>query len=541
MIMRAVLWIACLLLGGVSAHAQEILWQQIGKYDKEHLGGGVVAIGDRNGDGYDEFVETARYRRNNLIVRYLVVRSGKDGSVLKKIPPASWVYTYIYPAGDWNGDGLRDYALIDFINVSGNLVTAIDVRSGKDDSLIRRVTRGGVIDFGRQVESDLDLNADGKPDVLISAPGEVPPSLYAFSNSGKLLYKLSRRVVYLGKLGDVDGDRCDDYLVNGTGSDARGEIDILSGKTGKRIRTVYGERAGDYIGSESQHGVGDVDGDGVPDFAASTQDARAKLAVFTVFSGKTGKVLHSFRGLGGNLIKSGDLDLDGVADLLIGGGGGIPGHPNTCCIIYWFSLRDFTLTHRFLPPGLPNYNTALGSAFAIGRPRKGNPFPVLLTSEGQYGTNTSAFLYLGRMTLYRTVPKGVGGVGSACKGTLKQAPRIGLRSLGNKGARLHLNQAPAKTPALLLLGVSNSQWGGATLPLPLGFIGLPTCKLNTSLDLVVGVVTGAAGIDRGYAAVDIPIPLNGAAPKLTVYGQWLVWDSVGNRPGGLSAALSWKH
>lgn len=531
-----------LLLGSVCLPAQEILWQKVGTPGKEYFSGPVVPIGDRNGDGYDEFVGSGLLA-SSPHTPLVIVLSGKDGTPLRRMPRLG--FRSLFPAGDMNGDAIRDYAVYWYYqSVSGLSYNVIEFRSGKDDRLIWQVQGRRGFYFGNPAVGDLDLDGDGKPDLLVSVPRDTPsPSFHAYANSGKLLYKRQGRVIYhLGKLGDVDGDRCDDYLVNGLGKDSRGEIDILSGKTGKLIRTVYGERSGDWIGSETQKGVGDVDGDGIPDFVASNKPFYGyPKPVQTVFSGKTGKVLHSFRGLGGPWLDGGDMDLDGVPDLLIGSGMTIVG-TNTGGSIYWFSLRDFSLTHRFLPPGPPTYMTGMGWDFALGRRQKGNPFPVLLVSEPKYYLPyTYPLSASGRLTLYRLAPKGVGGFGSACQGTLALDPRIGLRNLGGKGVRLHLNQAPAKAPAFLLLGLSRSQWGGTTLPLPLGFIGLPGCRLNTSVDVIVSSLAGSTGISRGYAAVDISVPLAGTNPKVTVYGQWLVWDPTGNRPGAMTAALSWKH
>ena len=60
----------------------------------------------------------------------------------------------------------------------------------------------------------------------------------------------------------------------------------------------------------------------------------------------------------------------------------------------------------------------------------------------------------------------------------------------------------------------------------------PLPGMDVSFDWILG----------HYAAVDIPIPLNGPyPPHFIVYGQWLVENSTSGRPGAVTTALSWYH
>ncbi|MBN9520460.1 FG-GAP repeat protein, partial [bacterium] len=125
--------------------------------------------------------------------------------------------------------------------------------------------------------------------------------------------------------GDVTGDGVADLVV-GTGSGGVAGFRVIDGATRATVRTVQAFEAA-FTGGVFL-AVGDVDGDGFADVAASA-DATGGGRV-TVFGGRDGAVLANFFGIGdpdfrgGARVAFGDVNGDGTPDLVVtaGPGGG---------------------------------------------------------------------------------------------------------------------------------------------------------------------------------------------------------------------------
>ncbi len=130
-------------------------------------------------------------------------------------------------------------------------------------------------------------------------------------------------------LGDVDGDGVSDVVTSAptyrarssassTPSSPRGRVYVYSGKTGRLLWTQTGA-PGDNLGTGLE-GAGDVNGDGAGDVIAGAPGGNRAY----VYSGRDGRVLHTLtgrdagEGFGRSVSGVGDQDGDGVPDLLIG-------------------------------------------------------------------------------------------------------------------------------------------------------------------------------------------------------------------------------
>ncbi|MCC7171114.1 MAG: VCBS repeat-containing protein [Planctomycetes bacterium] len=130
--------------------------------------------------------------------------------------------------------------------------------------------------------------------------------------------------------GDVDLDGIADVLVGSMLNDGLGPIDagsarVHAGGTGTALFTMFGEAAGDLFGC-AVAGIGDVDADGHSDIlvGARSNDAGGLDAGRAyVFSGASHVLLGTLTGsasdhLGWSVAKTGDVNRDGDADVLVG-------------------------------------------------------------------------------------------------------------------------------------------------------------------------------------------------------------------------------
>lgn len=266
----------------------------------DRAGYSIARLPDLDGDGFPEILVGSPNRdpKSPKPGRSYVL-SGFHGSVLRVHVGVNYADRFgraVSPIGDLDGDGISEYAIgatwaVSPLGPSGPNVpgTATLYRGATGD---RIDTLGGIAEgecFGGGFAPLGDVNADGVPDFAVAA---------RFG-------------------GCVGGDPLTAY----------GHVRVLSGTTFSTMQQIEGAAQGDFLGGEptSTCAVGDIDNDGLVDYAAGAWNApgfhgRGRVALVSSASG----ILRWLEGaddgdhFGWALCAVGDLDGDGFVDVAVG-------------------------------------------------------------------------------------------------------------------------------------------------------------------------------------------------------------------------------
>lgn len=264
------------------------------------------------------------------------VYSGRTGQLLfrRSGRPGEQNGYAIADAGDVNRDGVSD--VISGAPGQGSDIGHAYVYSGANGRTIVRLRghRHGDM-FGAAVSSAGDVNGDGVPDLLVGAPGTGAAAGHAYVISGRTfrtirVLSVHRRADEFGDgvagTADLNGDGVPDVIVGASGKNpGHGAAYVYSGRTGKLLFRIPGERGNAAFGQFFVAGVGDVNGDGVPDVYVgdyASNNAGQAGGFAAVYSGVDGTRLHAWRGATGEGMgpgrSAGDVNGDGVPDIIVG-------------------------------------------------------------------------------------------------------------------------------------------------------------------------------------------------------------------------------
>lgn len=316
------------------------------------------------------------------------IYSGGSGSSLGQMQGLAQgdLFGFSLASGDAIGDARPEFLIgapgVNAADQSGTRVDAgmarLTIGSGAAILEILGPVAGGQL--GRSVAM-ADVNGDGKKDLVVGAPfsnvgaAQQAGSVYVLSYNGSSWVQLGTiqgNTNFQGvgwavaNAGDVNGDGREDILIGGpfpgAGAVASGSVFLLGLPAGGQwqiLRRFDGERLGAQFGS-AVAGPGDVDGDGVPDILigayADSPGGKTEAGSAYIFSGKTGTRLARIDGanqydhFGFSVAGAGDVNADGRRDFIVGAPDTDPGGRASAGSAFVYSFHSLAPTVSITSP-----------------------------------------------------------------------------------------------------------------------------------------------------------------------------------------------
>lgn len=520
------------LLGPIElCDGQTVLWTRLDPnpagLNTGHFGESLWLIKDCNGDGVDDvLVSDPRAQVNGIpYAGYVCILSGTTGATIHEWKGTFWGQQLSSPGavGDVDGDGAGDLALYQFDAVAQSYYFGlISGATGQPLPTSPSAFFNDEYPLG-------DVNLDGFDDFATTTYGGF--AVFAGPSGATLLYShFVALSAWLGQpitlIDDLDGDGVRDLLVAAQGNycysgipftPVVGQCFVYSGASGALIHQLSGTSTCDYFG----HAIspGDLNGDGVPDLIIDA----AGLEQYYVYSGADWSLLstHScagcpFGACQPSMTAIGDVNGDGIADYAI-----TPHAAPIVTKIYSGADHSVLVSTPPYPPSSPN---VAGWRLAAIGDANGDGVPDLVS-----GDPPGSGSLIGVVRCISLAPQGVIVQGMGCAEAGAPIPRIGADHAATHGGSftINLSNVAPNECAALILGLSNTMFGPQQLPWELSGLGLPGCRLYTSMDAFITMLSVQIGPGKGAASYTTTIPPQ-YGPGVHFYAQWAIENPPGS-------------
>jgi hypothetical protein len=397
-----------------------------------YFGHSIAAAGDVDSDGTpDVLVGSSTFWPpaqvvNPVVPGYVQLISGASGAILQQFDPPANVESFGYAVAgtsDIDGDGVGDVLIGAPGHPSGD-VGYVYVHSAATGERIRRDGVANTTNFGFALAVLGDLDLDGIDDYAAGAPWADNASTGHFGHpggwvsvhsgaTGDVLWSADAGGQFgsqfgwsLAGAGDSDGDGVAELLVGqrwGGGGmftcGAKGHLQVRSGAGGSLLRDHVGLNGCGSFGT-SASGVGDLDGDGVEDYASGEAgwvpgiDPDQPLRVFDGASGGLIATVASpapapSRAGWGFALSAGDANGDGLQDLLIGGPWYDGAGPDAG-VVYVYSIA---LGVKAYCEAQLNSQGCTSAIAGMGAPSASSPAPFLIEAAPVLNQKNGLLLY----------------------------------------------------------------------------------------------------------------------------------------------------
>lgn len=235
--------------------------------------------------------------------------------------------------------------------------------------------------FGFAVASAGDINGDGLGDVVIGAPGGTG-NVYIYADKSNQLLQSIQGPAGSGAFGwtvtggcDLTGDGICDFVVGspGTGMNTSvpGSVSVLSGSTGSPLLQIAGSQPGELFGGSLQV-AGDINQDGIPDIMLGLPGANEGTGAAKLVSGANGAVLYTWNGqsagdrFGYSVASVGDVNRDGHSDVAVGAPDNAIGGPAAGRVYVYHGSDGSPIFRRSGEPG-DRLGFSVGAAGDVNR------------------------------------------------------------------------------------------------------------------------------------------------------------------------------